>query len=169
MLAEEIRSIKSSRKDLRNFGLTVGGVLLLLGVVMVWSASGGLAARQGETGAAFAMDHAKRLMVGIPLLLLGMAVDVRWLVEKATVFHLGVLALLALLLVPGFPLSAGEIRGATRWLDLPGFRFQPSELAKLTLILYLAGAVVRKRERGFPLLKGTVDGEARGPFPPDES
>jgi hypothetical protein len=40
MLKEEIKGIQSSKKDLRNFGLVVGGVLLLLGVLLLWRGKG---------------------------------------------------------------------------------------------------------------------------------
>ena len=36
MLIEEIKAIKSRKKDLRNFGLSVGGVLFLLGWILFW-------------------------------------------------------------------------------------------------------------------------------------
>jgi cell division protein FtsW len=51
---------------------------------------------------------------------------------------------LTLVLIPGFGVSRG---GARRWLMLPGFAFQPGELAKLTLVLYLAHSMARKEDR----------------------
>lgn len=36
MLTDEIRAIKSTRKDLRNFGLVVGAVMALLGLILLW-------------------------------------------------------------------------------------------------------------------------------------
>ena len=36
MLKEEIKSIPSSRRDLRNFGLVVGGGFLILGAILLW-------------------------------------------------------------------------------------------------------------------------------------
>jgi hypothetical protein len=36
MLLEELKNIKSQRRDLRNFGLTVGGILAVLGCVLLW-------------------------------------------------------------------------------------------------------------------------------------
>jgi cell division protein FtsW (lipid II flippase) len=51
--------------------------------------------------------------------------------------------LLLLPLVPG--LTAGVINGAQLWIDLFGMRFQPGELAKLTMVVFLAGYLERKR------------------------
>ncbi len=63
------------------------------------------------------------------------SLDRRWLEQAARpVFGLSVL-LLVLVLVPGL---GRRINGAQRWFDLQGVRFQPSELAKLGLILVLA-------------------------------
>lgn len=57
---------------------------------------------------------------------------------------LAALALLVLVLVPGIGVSRG---GAQRWLILGPVSFQPSELAKAALVLYLAASLDQKRER----------------------
>ena len=36
MLIEEIRNIQSSKKDLRNFGLTVGSAMIIFGGILIW-------------------------------------------------------------------------------------------------------------------------------------
>lgn len=51
------------------------------------------------------------------------------------------LLVLCLVLVPGIGLSRG---GARRWLPLGGFAFQPAELAKISLVLYLARSLAKK-------------------------
>jgi rod shape determining protein RodA len=56
--------------------------------------------------------------------------------------YLGTLGLVAVVLVLGT-----TIRGSTRWITLPGFQFQPSELGKLTVILALAAFVADRRDR----------------------
>ncbi|TMA12041.1 MAG: putative lipid II flippase FtsW [Deltaproteobacteria bacterium] len=53
------------------------------------------------------------------------------------------LVILTIVLVPGIGLSRG---GARRWLPLGGFAFQPGELAKISLVLYLAHSLAKKRE-----------------------
>ena len=50
---------------------------------------------------------------------------------------------LVLVLIPGIGVSRG---GARRWLMLPGFVFQPSELAKLALVFYLAHSMAKKEQ-----------------------
>jgi len=57
---------------------------------------------------------------------------------------------LILVLIPGIGVVRG---GARRWLALPGFAFQPAELAKLALVFYLAHSIAKKEEhiRSFAL------------------
>jgi rod shape determining protein RodA len=56
--------------------------------------------------------------------------------------YVGTLSLVAVVLVLGT-----TIRGSTRWITLPGFQFQPSELGKLTVILALAAFAADRRDR----------------------
>jgi cell division protein FtsW len=51
---------------------------------------------------------------------------------------------LVVVLIPGIGILRG---GARRWLMLPGFAFQPAELAKLAIVFYLAHSMARKEER----------------------
>jgi cell division protein FtsW len=52
--------------------------------------------------------------------------------------------ILLLVLIPGVGIARG---GARRWLTLPGFAFQPAELAKLAVVIYLAHSMSKKEER----------------------
>jgi cell division protein FtsW len=51
--------------------------------------------------------------------------------------------LLVMVLIPGIGVSRG---GARRWIMFPGFAFQPSELAKLSMVVYLAHSLAKKEE-----------------------
>lgn len=114
--------------------------LLLAGFLFVSSASLPLSRRL--TGDPWAL--VKRQIIGGLVGLVGLVVlwrvDYRvW--EKIDDLLLGgAFALLVLTLIP--PLSEG-----TRWLRLGPFPFQPSEVAKVALILYVAGSLVRRGER----------------------
>ncbi|MCD5401705.1 putative lipid II flippase FtsW [candidate division NPL-UPA2 bacterium] len=65
------------------------------------------------------------------------------------------LTLLILVLLPQF---GREVGGAQRWLRIGGFSFQPSELGKLALLIYLADYLARKQDR--------IKSFSRGFFPP---
>lgn len=60
--------------------------------------------------------------------------------------YLTALAGVALLLVPILPVIGAEINGARLWVRLGGFSFQPSEIAKLLIVIFLAAYLAEKRE-----------------------
>jgi len=84
------------------------------------------------------------LGLGLIALFVGARIDYRRL-KKLSPLALGVtLVMLALVLIPGFGRASG---GASRWIELAGFRFQPSELAKLAMVLYAADILSRQRRQ----------------------
>jgi cell division protein FtsW len=130
-------------------------LLLALGAVMVYSASSVTAMR--DTGHNWSVVAKHLVFMGIGLLLLYGAskVPLRIWRDRLTPFVLiAAFAGLVLVAIPGMPL-AGEVNGASRWLRLGPLSFQPSDLAKLALVLWLARfLVVNRRELGeWSLLK----------------
>ncbi len=86
-------------------------------------------------------SHVKKLCVALPFLLLGFVLRPRWLRRNSWSVYAFTLSLLLLV-----PLLGEERNHARRWIALPfGFDLQPSELAKLGLILALARALYRNR------------------------
>ena len=104
-------------------------VLGLIGVALIYSASGG-----GEGGgAALAVKQVQVLGVGLVVAAAAMALDPRTLEGVAyLLFGITVAVLVLLLALPG------ETAGTKRWLDLGPLSFQPSELAKIVTIFALA-------------------------------
>ncbi len=85
--------------------------------------------------------HLEKVLLTLPAMILGLLIRPRWLRRNAWAFY--VLALVLLLLVP---VIGEERNNAVRWIPLPiGFDLQPSELAKLGLILVLARVLYRSR------------------------
>jgi cell division protein FtsW len=119
-------------------------LLLTFGVVMVYSASIAMAEASKFTGgrsAYFLERHALFLAVSAFAGMLAFQVPMRhWQQAAPWLFVLGV-ALLGLLLVPGF---GREVNGARRWLSLGIANLQPSEFVKLFVVLYTADYTVRK-------------------------
>jgi cell division protein FtsW len=106
--------------------------LLALGLVMLYSAS------MTQAGAHYLMLQLVWCVFGFALCVTATALDYQWL--KKAAWPLFILALVLLVLVI-LPLPHGitkKINGAHRWFILPGMRLQPSELAKLALIILLA-------------------------------
>ena len=86
---------------------------------------------------------------------LGVAMSDYQLLKKVSVPALALaLVLLVALMIPGIGL---ERNGARRWLQLPGTTFQPSEFAKLAVIIALAHYCERKGRRMGTFKNGTAD------------
>ena len=124
--------------------LWTGLALLMLGLVMVYSASISLAETARFTGGNstyFLTRHALFLGVGIVAGMLVFQIPMHvWQRAAPWLFGAGVV-LLALVLVPGL---GREVNGARRWLSLGLANLQPSELVKLFAVLYAADYTVRK-------------------------
>src|SRR5213083_480726 len=119
-------------------------LLATTGLVMVYSASIATAEANRYTGnnaAWFLARHALFLGAALAAALMVFLVPARWWQRAAPWLFLGGVALLAVVLIPGV---GREVNGARRWLPLPVFSVQPSELMKLAAVLYAADYTVRK-------------------------
>jgi len=119
-------------------GAVVG--LAVLGTIMVGSASISIA--DNATGEPFyyLLRHVGALTIG------GMGLAVAVLVPVETWYRLSWLSLLgglALLAAPLMPSLAHTVNGASRWITLGPITLQPSEPARLCLLLYVASYAVR--------------------------
>ncbi|MEE4254192.1 MAG: putative lipid II flippase FtsW [Desulfuromusa sp.] len=125
--------------------------LACIGVVMVYSSSAIMAAERFNDGFYFLKRQLFYTLVGFVLMAVATYFDyINWR-KLAVVSLLGSIVLMALLFIPGLGVRVG---GAMRWLRLPGLTVQPAELVKLTLVLYLAHSLTRKKEKVRSLLKG---------------
>jgi cell division protein FtsW len=118
--------------------------LLLIGLVMSFSASFVDAA---ETGDPFGVFRRQLVWaaIGVPVFVLGVALDHR--VWRRLSWPMMAIALvgLVIVLVPGIGVT---VYGSTRWIGIGPFVVQPSELAKLATLLWLADVIARKRRDG---------------------
>jgi cell division protein FtsW len=117
--------------------------LLLVGLVMVASASIGVSDR--ELGMPFYYFQRQLVFVGLGLVGAMVAMTIPTAVwEKYSMVLLGVgIALLVLVLVPGI---GHEVNGSRRWLRLGFMNFQASELARVLLLTYVASYAVRRAD-----------------------
>ena len=128
-------------------------VLAMFGVVMVYSASAVYASARLGDGLWFFKRQALGAAAGLAALLLAMKLGYRRIEKLAVPLLLLSLVLLVLVLVPGLGVVAG---GARRWLRVGSLSFQPSELAKVALVLWLARSLARKGERVRSLVAGLL-------------
>ncbi len=119
-------------------------ILVALGLAMVFSASAVVAHRQGGKADVFLLKQSLAVAVGLLAMLALMHLDYRELGRRWVVLGLvGVVVALQSLVLFGPALNSTR-----RWLLVGGLSIQPSEIAKLVLVLYLADLVARREERG---------------------
>jgi cell division protein FtsW len=109
-------------------------LLVFVGLVMVFSASAVMAKERYHSGYFFLLRQLGWAIAGFIAMLAGMRIDYRRLKHPAVVFSL--LGLTTLMLISVFFLDRAH--HTHRWIHFGGFSFQPSELAKPVLILFLA-------------------------------
>ena len=123
------------------FGVAV--VLLSIGVVMVYSASAIVAADRFHDPYFFLKKQIFWALLGGAGLWLMLRVDYRRLEGLVLPLLIVSAGLLVLVLIP--PVGQA-INGTRRWIRLGAVSFQPAELAKFTLVLYLAAFIAEKRD-----------------------
>ena len=118
-------------------------VLLLVGVgvVMVYSASSALALKKYGTDYFFLKKQGFLALGGILILVICRHFPYRFYRQLAYPLLFVSLGLLIAVLIPRFGMTAG---GATRWLRIGSLTFQPSELARIAMVIYLAYSLEKK-------------------------
>ncbi len=124
--------------------LSVVAILLMLGVLMVTSASSFTTEKYGVG----LYHYSIRQMIYIAIGIFGGVCAYKISMEKMYIWSslmvpLAVLVLV-LVLIPGI---GREVNGAMRWIPLGGINFQPSEVAKLMAFIYVAGFLQRHNDK----------------------
>ncbi|MFQ6612088.1 MAG: putative lipid II flippase FtsW [Fidelibacterota bacterium] len=121
-------------------------LLCVIGTVMLYSSSSSLSLDEtgGTTATLFLRSHLKRLFIGIIAMFFFLALDYRRLKTIAPYLLIGSLVLL--LITKIYFLIHGSSAPA-RWLDLGIVSIQTSDLARFSLIIYLAYYLDKKREK----------------------
>ena len=125
-----------------DYSILIPALLLIgLGLVMVYSASSNLASHRLGDSYFYLKRQAVFSLLGIGLLVLGKNIPCTF--YGRLVYPLLITSFLSLILlfIPGV---GSKVGGACRWLKLAGFRFQPSELAKFSLVIFMAYSMAKK-------------------------
>lgn len=135
------------------FLFAIAACLALFGSVMVYSASAMIALKetQGESQFTYFNKQFGFTVAGLILMYAVSKFDYHWLNNKTIVY--GLLGITGVLLLAVFAFPA--INGARRWIRFPGMSFQPSEIAKIVLPIFLAWFMT-KNEKNVGDLKETV-------------
>ena len=137
--------------DMWLFGVAV--VLLSAGVVMVYSASAIVAADRFQDPYFFLKRQLFWALLGAVAMLVAVRVDYRRLEKLVWPALIVAGVLLLLVLVPPF---GQAINGTRRWIRLGVVSFQPAELAKLALVIYLAAFVARRQDQLSDIRRGLL-------------
>jgi cell division protein FtsW len=125
--------------------LMISALLLLgLGLVMVFSASGVLASDKYHDPAFFLKKQIIYAVIGVALMLVVRRIPYQMYNRLVYIILLISLILLILVLIPGIGV---KIRSASRWIKFGPLVIQPSEFAKLAIIIFLAYSMARKQEK----------------------
>lgn len=129
-------------------------IMLSLGLIMVFSASAPTAEKEYHDTYYIIKGQLLYAVVGIFAMLLAANVDYR---KYGRLFVLmlmgGSIMLLVLVLVPGI---GKEINGSWRWIYLGPFHFQPSEIAKLAIILFFSFSLSKRKKNLDSFFSGLV-------------
>lgn len=146
----EKRNVQRKNRTLNNSFWVKGGyfdyqtlfiilVIVLFGIMMVYSSSSYRAVMSGEASSYFAKRQAIFAVLGIVAMIGVSHVNYRYYKKFSVILMYMAIALSGLVFIIG---TASH--GATRWIPIGPIHFQPSEVAKPILIIYMAHACVSK-------------------------
>jgi len=115
--------------------------LVGFGIVIIYSSSAAYAEARGFSESFYLLNHLKKVIIGFAAFLIGLSVPYKAWEKAARPLMYLALALLGFLVVSG---NVGSVNGARRWISFASFGLQPSELAKVALVFYLARLLAEK-------------------------
>ena len=138
-----VRPLAAGRMDLPFLLLTL--LLTIMGLVMLFSASFPSANYESGDPAYYLKRQGLFALMGLAAMLAMARIDYHRLRGMTKILMYVSVFLLALVLVPGVGITQN---GATRWLGKAGvLTFQPSEIAKLAIIVYFADSISKKKDK----------------------
>jgi rod shape determining protein RodA len=130
--------------------------LVTLGTLLVWSATSHRVDLTGGDSTAYLRKQLVNVVIGLVLMVVVLSTDHRWVRIVAPLVYLGSVAGLVLVLMMG-----STVNGSRSWLQLGGMSIQPSEFAKLAVVIGMAlwvaeRADVRRNQAAGPRGGGSV-------------
>lgn len=147
---KKVQHQQEIRRGTPDFQLLILTILLVgFGIVMVFSASSSFV-----FGNLDAMHYTKRqiLFASFGLIVMLITMNIPYKKFKKLFVPLFILAIVLLMIVP----FAKSVNGASSWLKYGSFGIQPTEIAKITTILYLSALISKKGERFRDLKTGFI-------------
>lgn len=116
-------------------------LLLGMGLVMIFSSSAVIALERHGDPYFYLKRQGAWAVVGVIAMFLAMRVDYRNLKRYIYLIYIATAVLLMAVLIPGVGMN---VNGAQRWINLGVTTFQPSEFAKLAVVIFFAGFLAKK-------------------------
>lgn len=127
-------------------------LISLLGLVMVYSSSTIWAEYKFHDAFKYVKNQGLFLSIGLLLMFVVSKMDIKFLYKKTNLILFSSILLLILVLIPGI----GTVRNGSRsWFGIGSFGIQPSEFAKLALILFTAKYLIKNEKEISSFWKGT--------------
>lgn len=140
-----------NRRLVRNLDISVLFItLMIVGVGLVVIASATHFNVPGSYSMSFLRTQVAATVLGLLLVAAILLLDYRWLKDYSTIIYGGTMVILAITLV-----MARTVAGAKAWFHIGPVNFQPSEIAKLGVIIVLA-AFISEREEEMKYLSGMI-------------
>lgn len=136
--------ILQRKQMLSNMRIFLGCIvaLVITGFIFIYSSSSIFALERFGSAHYFVKKQALGLLIGLVGLCIARFIPLNWIKRHTPLLFFGSLGLTMLTLVP---FIGQRIHGSSRWINLFGFGFQPSELLKIAFILYMAHFLAKKQ------------------------
>lgn len=138
ILGKRLFSYLQSKTDLSLIIVTI--LLILIGLITLLSASSSIGLSDTSDAYYFVKKQVVSIGIGIILALIFVFVDYR-LFNSKLVLGIIIISIIALIIL--VRISGLEEGGAIRWIVIGGFNFQPSEVIKIGMIIFMAGILTR--------------------------
>jgi len=146
----------NNKKKAADFTLLLSVIILsIIGLIMVFSASMPHAIAKYNNGYYFLKKHARFLIIGFLGMFVCMNINYKYWSKLSILAFVGSIFLSALVVLT--PLGV-EHNGAYRWLNIFGFEFMPSDIVKVSSIMYFATFLSTKQKDIKSLQHGTIVG-----------
>ncbi len=135
--------MKPARLHIDAVALALVSAIVLLGLIMVTSASISIASRNGGDAFSFLERQLVLCLVGALLAAMVFCVRTEYIEKMAWPLLILAAVLLFVVLIPGL---GHMVNGSRRWIRVLGFNFQASELARVLVLIFIASYAVRRED-----------------------
>ena len=151
MPKSEQKSLETVKKPFDFILFITVMVLLSIGIVMVLSASSPQALAEDGNSYSYVKKQATLAILGIVAMLVISKIDYKIYAKFSKLAYI-----VSIILLASVPIIGSSTKGAKRWIDLGFTNFQPSEVAKIALIIFFAAWLTIHKDELKNVFKGFI-------------